>query len=455
MSYTALSARGQALYRLLGLHPEPFTAELAVAVSTAVLDWPATDVPAVLTELVEARLLDPATDTATRSDHDRDGGRDADGDTPTDTGGRCAGRYAVPDMFRRHACQLAASLPDRQRDHALEAMAHHYLARCLAADLALRPTQRKLAPAYAAAPADLFGTVAAAMTWFRRDATAVRGVLRKLVDRDFDTDLAWSLAEPLWALLDHDGHHTQVVETQQRGAQAAHRRGHHYEALALIRKAQALRHLRRSDEARVWCTTALSLAETSRDWPAEATEWLTSVALEERGLAAAQIGSLAAARADLDRSLAIERRRAAAPTSSGYGLALRLCTIAGLAARGGHTTEAHHHLDQTEAIMRNLATTTGDTRGLGRVLHMRGRLHAQAQQWPQACRAYATAEPVLAGAGPARRLIELYVDYAHADRAQGDHQQARTHLVAARDLARRHGHHQQADRYDHQLAHPH
>jgi tetratricopeptide (TPR) repeat protein len=348
VSYDELSPRAGAIYHAMALHPGRFSAEVVAAAFRRTV----ADVQPPLEELVEANLLQ---DDAT-------------------------GRYMFHDLVREHAVEQSASaMSDRQRATVLFAIAHYYRDRSMAADIAIRPTQHKVASGYNDV-SFRFSDSNEAMEWFRRDRDAVLGTLRVAVTREWDSDIAWSLAEPLWTLLQHDGHYGLVLETQNLGAQDAHRRAHHFEAVALARKAHALRHLGRYDEAKSWCTLALDLVETHvGQWSASACEWIESVAVQGRGHAAEGTGDLTAALVDYQRSLQIEQRRAVAnPGSTGYGVALRLRDIAWVHARRGDAALAHQRLDEAEAIMRTMAETTGDGSGLGRTLYMRGRIHALA-----------------------------------------------------------------------------
>jgi tetratricopeptide (TPR) repeat protein len=423
VSYDALSNLARTVYRVMALHP---STEWSVDVAVAALDQPADHVDAAVQELTETNLLDETS----------------------------AGRFRYHDLIRVHATRTAEeTLPVQQRDHALRAMATLYRDKCLAADLVLRPTQRKYSPAYTAVQLR-FDTKDQAMGWFRRDREAVLATLHLARERSW-TDLVCSTVEPIWVLLLHDGHFRSIIDTQLAGAEAARRSGNRFnEALALTRASFGLRHLGLHDEARSQCTAALTLAHAHESrWDRQDVLWMKSAAAHARGMAAEAAGDLDAALRDYDYSIRVEQQRTDGEAdATGYGLALRRRSTAWLHAQRGDYATAHQILHEAEATMREIMRTTADSSGYGRTLQLRGKIHALAGEWDRARITMTDAEQILSSCGAHRWLVELYDTMAHIDLALHDVDAAREHLTAAQKIALDDGHHDQADVYARRIA---
>ncbi len=422
VSYEELSDLARTVYRVVALHPSD---EWGLDVAAAAVERPVDQVEAALQELVETNLVDEL----------------------------AAGRFRYHDLIRVHAARMAEeSLPARQRDHAVRMMATFYRDRCIAADLVLRPNQRKFSPAYEAVTAH-FATKSEAMTWFRRDREAALATLRLAVERDW-TALACDLAEPMWALLLHDGHFRDVVNSQEAGAAAARLRGDPFEAVALMRTSFGLRRMGLHGDARQQCTAALALAQARKaQWNEQDLVWIESAAAHARGMAAEAAGDFDAALGDYEHSIRVEQQRTASRgDTTGYGLALRKRSVAWVLALRGDFPTAHQYLDDVEATMRTIMDTTGDSSGYGRTRQLRGRIHALAGEWEQARATMTDIEQILLSCGSHRWLIELYDSMAHIDVALHDVYTARVHLTAAQQLALGDGHTELAAAFAHRLA---
>jgi tetratricopeptide (TPR) repeat protein len=408
VSYDDLSPTAIAVSEAMSWHPGAhFTAETAAAA----VAQPIGEVRAALNELVEASLLVEQPD----------------------------GRLVFHNLAREYAFDRVTQRAPELRTEVLARLAGYYRDRCVAADLALRPHQRKFAPAYLDVASPFAGR-AQALAWFRAERDAAVALLRTTVERAW-SEVGWTLAEPLWTLLHHDGHLEEALETQRLGELAATRCGHWFQAVALTRQGHLLRKLGQFDKAGQRCSRALSQVDHYRDnWPADVCEWLESVATNGQGHAAEGLGQFDQALTAFTHSLHIEQRRAEAnPNSTGYAIALRRRDIAWVLAQQGQFDEAHQQLDLATAIMQELVDTYGDAGGYGRTLYLRGRIYALAGKHRSARAAYNAAEQILPAVDGHRWLVDLYVHAADTDVALRDITAADRHLRAAIDLAERGG----------------
>lgn len=409
VSYENLSPSAVAVCEAMCWHPG---VQFAADAAAAAVDQPVREVQAALNELIEASLLIEEPD----------------------------GRLLFHNLFREYARDRAAQRAPELQDDVLGRLAGYYRDRCVAADLALRPHQRKFAPAYRDVHSPFAGR-AQALVWFRGERDAAVALLRIAVEHGW-FEVGWTLAEPLWTLLHHDGHLAAALETQRLGELAAARCGHWFEAVALIRQGHLLRTMGRFEDAVLCCARAISMVKRHRDrWPYEVLEWIESTATNGRGSAAEGLGQLDQALTAFHHSLRIEHRRAEAnPHSTGYAIALRRRDIAWVLAQQGRFDDAHQQMDLVTQIMRKLVVTHDDAGGYGRTLYLRGRIYALANDHRAARAAYDAAEQVLPAVDGHRWLVDLYKYATDTDLALRDFVAAERHLRLAIQLAERGGH---------------
>jgi DNA-binding SARP family transcriptional activator len=195
-SYRTLGAAAARLFRILGLYPGP---DVGIAAAASLAGTGVTDARPLLAELTRAHLV---------TEH-------------------APGRYAMHDLLRAYAAELAAATDtEAERGAAVRRILDHYLHTAHAADRLLEPHRDPLA--LGDPPPDVVLTRLAdteqAMSWFR----AERLSLLAAVDQATDTGLhrhAYQLAWTLVTFLDRQGHWHEYLSTQQAALRAAQQLG--------------------------------------------------------------------------------------------------------------------------------------------------------------------------------------------------------------------------------------
>jgi tetratricopeptide (TPR) repeat protein/transcriptional regulator with XRE-family HTH domain len=163
-SYQQLSEPAARLFRLLGVHPGP---DLTASAAASLAGIPPAQARPVLAELVRAHLVT----------------------------GRADGRYALHDLLRAYAGELATSdEPPDDRHVAVRRLLDHYLQCADRADAVLHRTGKVvelIAPLDGVTVDDL-GSAAAAAGWFTAEYQVLTGVVRLAVDAGLDRH-AWQL----------------------------------------------------------------------------------------------------------------------------------------------------------------------------------------------------------------------------------------------------------------------
>ncbi|MEU7900541.1 BTAD domain-containing putative transcriptional regulator [Nonomuraea sp. NPDC049152] len=195
-SHHALGAEAAQLFRSLGLHPGP---DLGVGAAASLGGVPVTRVRPLLAELVRAHLI---------TQH-----------TP--------GRYALHDLLRTHATELAhAHDRDEERLAALHRMLDHYLHTAHAATRLLNPHREPIS-LDTAPPADGGENVAdpeQALAWFTAEHAVLLAAIPYAFAAGFDAH-AWQIAWSLTDFLDRQGRWQEQVTIQEIALKAACRAG--------------------------------------------------------------------------------------------------------------------------------------------------------------------------------------------------------------------------------------
>ena len=190
-SYRQLSPAAARLFRLLGLHSGP---DISGPAAASLAGLPAAQARPLLAELARVHLL-----------------------------ARAAGRYALHDLLRTYAAELAlASDGDAERSAALYRALSHYVHSAHSADQLLNP-QRDDPVAPPPVPAGVGPEQAAdhrqALAWF----VAEHQVLLAMIRQAGDDALAWQLAWTLNRFFGYQGHWHDSIEVLTVSMEAARR----------------------------------------------------------------------------------------------------------------------------------------------------------------------------------------------------------------------------------------
>jgi DNA-binding SARP family transcriptional activator/tetratricopeptide (TPR) repeat protein len=190
-SYRQLSPAAARLFRLLGLHSGP---DISGPAAASLAGLPAAQARPLLAELARVHLV-----------------------------ARAAGRYALHDLLRTYAAELAlASDGDAERSAALYRALSHYVHSAHPADQLLNP-QRDDPAAPPPVPAGVGPERAAdqrqALAWF----VAEHQVLLAMIRQAGDDALAWQLAWTLNRFFGYQGHWHDSIEVLTVAMEAARR----------------------------------------------------------------------------------------------------------------------------------------------------------------------------------------------------------------------------------------
>jgi transcriptional regulator with XRE-family HTH domain len=168
-SYQQLSRPAARLFRLLGVHPGP---DLGTSAAASLAGIPPERVRPMLAELVRAHLVTE----------------------------RVPGRYALHDLLRAYAGELAASgEPEADRQAAVRRLLDHYLGSAHRAEAVLNPTRDviELIPPLAGVTVDVLESAEATTAWFTAEYQVLMAAVPLAVDAGLDRhawQLAWSMA---------------------------------------------------------------------------------------------------------------------------------------------------------------------------------------------------------------------------------------------------------------------
>lgn len=395
-SYRGLPPAQAELYRRCALHPGPVfgveVAEVAVRLS-------AREVEPALDALVDRNLLNEVAD----------------------------GRFRYHDLLLVHARQMVeAEEPPEVRDAVRGQMVEWYLTMAVSADLALRPTRRRVGPHFRqAAERSLaaFPTERAALHWLETERRNLVSAVHAAAEQGWDESV-WELCEALWGFFLHLRPYADWLAIHQLGIPAAQRCGHRTaEARLRIQLAVALTKLERHDEAIEENLRAVRLAEHEGD---DATK---AAALSELAGSARGKGDLAGALSYLYQAKRIRERigtaRAVAVGQRRIGEVLF--------ALGRHEealAELRHAAD---------ALTPLDQAQRARALTSLARAYAQSGRLPDARRQLVEALDTTRKLGLARYEAEAVVVQAEVAELAGDLRAAREHYLEAQTVFARQG----------------
>ena len=173
-SYQQLAKPAARLFRLLGVHPGP---DLSVSAAASLAGIPLARVRPLLAELVRVHLVTE----------------------------RVNGRYALHDLLRAYAGELAATdEPEVDRQAAVRRLSDHYLQSAHRAAVVLDQTRDEieLIPPLAGVTGDDIESAAAATDWFTAEHQVLTAAVRLDVDSGLDRH-AWQLVWSMGAFIDH------------------------------------------------------------------------------------------------------------------------------------------------------------------------------------------------------------------------------------------------------------
>ncbi|WP_203790198.1 AfsR/SARP family transcriptional regulator [Paractinoplanes rishiriensis] len=192
-SYRALGPAAARLFRRLALHPGP---DIGTAAAAGLDGTDAATVRLAIGDLTRAHLLTE----------------------------RVPGRFALHDLLRAYAVELARTVDhEADRHAATRRMLDHYLHTAHRAALALHPHRHPIALPDAPTEANV-ADVAPAPAWFATEQTVLVRCVTLAARESLDRH-AWQLAWTLTDHLDRHGHWQQEVLVHETALAAAHRLG--------------------------------------------------------------------------------------------------------------------------------------------------------------------------------------------------------------------------------------
>jgi tetratricopeptide (TPR) repeat protein len=232
ISYRGLPAEAARIYRLAGLFPGTHF-DSGVAAATAAV--PRADAKRLLGMLTDANLLDDAS----------------------------GGQYRFHDLTRLHAREMA----DRHesataRDEAIRRMLDWFLAAVGTASLTVTPYRKGgdlvLDIRFQPAEPPRFASASTALEWLDRELPNVLAAARLAVSRR-QWSVAWQLADAMWPVFLHRGRHTERMDFDLLGLDAAREGGEALgEAKMLYRLGTALINAGQLDQAEASIEQALN-----------------------------------------------------------------------------------------------------------------------------------------------------------------------------------------------------
>ncbi|HEX6353112.1 AfsR/SARP family transcriptional regulator [Actinophytocola sp.] len=230
-SYRTLQADSALLFRLLGLHPGPDT---GVAAAASLVGLPAGRTRQLLAELTRAHLL---------TEH-----------TP--------GRYAVHDLLREYAAELARQVDtEGERRAALHRVLDHYVHTAHACAMLLHPHRDAilLTPPRPEVVLESLDDSAQALSWFTTERLTLLAAANLATTVGLDTHV-WQLAWAAWTFLDRRGHRHDLLAIGRTGLAAADRLADPVGQAPIHRLlVNAYLNLKRYDEAHPHLVDALDL----------------------------------------------------------------------------------------------------------------------------------------------------------------------------------------------------
>jgi tetratricopeptide (TPR) repeat protein len=338
VSYEALGADAARLYRLLGAVPgDTFGGDAAAALGGV----PAVEARSLLGTLTDANLLTDAAD----------------------------GRYRFHHaLIRLHAREVSeASDSAELREAAVGRLLGWYLATLARAERRLRPYRGELprdAEPPPAEPTD-FGGPEDALAWMEAERLNLRAAITAALDRG-RAATAWQLADGMWALYLHHGHHAERLSVEETGLAAARRCGDRYaEAKMLNRLGLSLNGLGRLDEAAAYFEDARRLWKQLGEHDREAGS------LRRLGILSAAMGDRDAASTAFLTACAVYRELGADRKA-----ALALIDLANVLLTGGRAPDAVTYLEEARGLL-----TVDDPYNRARIQIALGRAYTEVEEF--------------------------------------------------------------------------
>jgi tetratricopeptide (TPR) repeat protein/DNA-binding XRE family transcriptional regulator len=293
-SYATLSAQGQAMFQMLGLHPGP---QIAAATAASMANQSLEETRRILVELHDAGLV---TEIA-------------------------PGSYTLHDLLHAYARELSErEESEADRDAAIRRLLDHALFTAVNADRQLEPHRDPIdlpAPCEGTVP-EVMESRAAALTWFAQKYPGLVRAVELATARGLD-EHAWRLPWALVTYFDLQGRWRPFKATQNLALAAAQRLGN------VEAEGRALRHLANAsiqtgdfDEADKYLQRALTLFEGLGDAAAQANAHMNLSLLRERQERIEESNDQAAQALRLYRAAGHRVGEGIALNSLGYGYAL-------------------------------------------------------------------------------------------------------------------------------------
>lgn len=377
-------------FRLLGLHPgHDFDAHVVAALAGVDRG----DARRLLTALHRAHLLEP------RGDH---------------------GRYAMHDLLRAYAAELAATIPAAERQAATGRMLDYYLHATTSAVGMMQAGDedlRRRSRPNAATPA--FADPAAADAWLSLEKTNIVRVAVFAVEHE-NHGYAIDLVQALSRLIHNGGFHTEALSILVPALSAARR--HHDargEAFALNRLGMIHTRLGEYRAAHDFSRAALDVAGRAR----QSLEAAGDAALAE----SSHFQAGATEPVPITRAVAFR-----------FGEAAALSNLAAVYTRLGRYDEALEHQNQALAIMRRSTVRALEVPALANL----GEIHLAAGRYPEAIQFCTEALQLARESGPRAyegialtRLGDIHAAQDRPDEAEKLYREAHTIAVQTDDLS--------------------
>ena len=384
-SYGALGAEAARLYRLLGTVPgDTFGGDAAAALGGI----PAVEARSLLGALTDANLL---TDTAD-------------------------GRYRFHHaLIRLHAREVSEADDSAElREAASGRLLGWYLSTAARAERRLRPYRGDLprdAEPPPAEPTD-FGGPEDALAWMQAERLNIRAAITAAYERD-RAATAWQLADAMWALYLHRGHHAERVAVEETGLAAARRCEDRYaEAKMLNRLGQSLCGLGRMGEA------AEHFEEARLLWKALGEHDREAGSLRRLGMLSAATGDHDAASSAFLSACAVYRELGADRKA-----ALALIDLANVLLTEGRAPDAMTYLDQARELL-----TVDDPYNRARLQIARGRAYTAIEEYQLSSHELDTALETMAALGTSTGRAEALEALGELARRTGRPHDARLNL---------------------------
>lgn len=398
VSYSALSPTIRRMYRLMGLFPGTYF-ESGVAAAAAAT--PRADAKRMLEMLTDANLLDEAAD-----DH-----------------------YRFHDLTRLHAREMADRRdPAAARDEAIRRMLDWFLAATGNACRLILPYRTDLAADLRYPPAEplRFPGPNGALEWLDRELPNVMAAARLAAAQRL-WSVPWQLADAMWPLFLYRGRHTEQLELDRLGLDAARENGDPLgEAKMLYRIGGSVMSTGQLDQAETYFAQALAA------WRRLGRRDRMAGSLRRLGFVARKRGHPDDAIASFTQALNGYRELADA-----RHIALTLIDLADALIETDQAADAIASLDEAGALLADTPDPNNQARvltGLGRAHERCGRLEIAADYLHKALRTMQDLGSVRGEAEVLRSLGDLAVHAGDTGEARNRYTRAQRLLVSLGSL---------------------